>query len=361
MGDFHRYYSGEKEAPILTLVIGGNHEASNYMWELYYGGWLAPNIYYLGAAGCVEVGGITIGAASGIFKEHDFTRGHFERMPYNDSEMRSIYHTRQFDMAKLGLLESPTVFMSHDWPLGIERYGDLEWLLRVKPFFRDEVEHNSLGSPPLWNLLQILKPRYWFSAHLHVQYAACVRHANESNAEAINICDSDDDDEPAVIPMHEQTDFMALSKCTRRGGFLHFFDVPSPEDALLNFRGSGDRPEVSLRFNKRWLAITKALHPYFSLTHRQTSIPPAHELRAAVEASLKELEERTLQSSVLSDPLDVRNVQQFEHTAPVHSPDITMHSAPPRLYDNPQTSAFCQLVCIDNVLLHTQMSANAGV
>lgn len=35
LGDFHRYYSGEKTAPILTLVIGGNHEASNYLWELY--------------------------------------------------------------------------------------------------------------------------------------------------------------------------------------------------------------------------------------------------------------------------------------------------------------------------------------
>ena len=31
---WYRYYSGEKKAPILTIVIGGNHEASNYMWEL---------------------------------------------------------------------------------------------------------------------------------------------------------------------------------------------------------------------------------------------------------------------------------------------------------------------------------------
>lgn len=29
-----RYYTGEKKAPILTIVIGGNHEASNYFWEL---------------------------------------------------------------------------------------------------------------------------------------------------------------------------------------------------------------------------------------------------------------------------------------------------------------------------------------
>ena len=29
------YYTGEKKAPVLTIIIGGNHEASNYMWELY--------------------------------------------------------------------------------------------------------------------------------------------------------------------------------------------------------------------------------------------------------------------------------------------------------------------------------------
>lgn len=34
MNTFHKYYSGEKAAPIPTIFIGGNHEASNYMWEL---------------------------------------------------------------------------------------------------------------------------------------------------------------------------------------------------------------------------------------------------------------------------------------------------------------------------------------
>ena len=43
-----RYYSGEKTAPVLTVFIGGNHEASNYLQELPYGGWVAPKIYYLG-------------------------------------------------------------------------------------------------------------------------------------------------------------------------------------------------------------------------------------------------------------------------------------------------------------------------
>lgn len=62
---FCRYYSGEKVAPILTIFIGGNHEASNYLQELPYGGWVAPNIYYLGYAGVVNVNGIRIGGISG--------------------------------------------------------------------------------------------------------------------------------------------------------------------------------------------------------------------------------------------------------------------------------------------------------
>ena len=75
LGSFHRYYSGEEVAPVLTIVIGGNHEASNYMWELYHGGWLAPNIYYLGAAGSVYVDGVRICGASGIYKSHDYVLG----------------------------------------------------------------------------------------------------------------------------------------------------------------------------------------------------------------------------------------------------------------------------------------------
>ena len=59
----------------MTIVIGGNHEASNHMQELPYGGWLAENIYYLGYAGVVEYGGIRIGGISGIYKQHDFKKG----------------------------------------------------------------------------------------------------------------------------------------------------------------------------------------------------------------------------------------------------------------------------------------------
>lgn len=56
-------------------AVGGNHEAMNYLWELYYGGWVAPNIYYLGHAGVVKFGGIRIGGMSGIFNG-----GHYKQV-----------------------------------------------------------------------------------------------------------------------------------------------------------------------------------------------------------------------------------------------------------------------------------------
>lgn len=44
-GSICRYYTGEVQAPILTIVIGGNHEASNYFWELYVSLLLKNSLY----------------------------------------------------------------------------------------------------------------------------------------------------------------------------------------------------------------------------------------------------------------------------------------------------------------------------
>lgn len=64
---------------MLTIFIGGNHEASNHLWELFYGGWAAPNIYFLGCAGVVNVGGVRIGGASGIYNKRHYQAVQFMR------------------------------------------------------------------------------------------------------------------------------------------------------------------------------------------------------------------------------------------------------------------------------------------
>ena len=69
--------SGVKHAPVLTIFIGGNHEASNVLQSLYYGGWVAPNIYFLGYAGVVQFGGLRIGGLSGIYHNRHYRVGQY--------------------------------------------------------------------------------------------------------------------------------------------------------------------------------------------------------------------------------------------------------------------------------------------
>jgi lariat debranching enzyme len=157
MCSFYKYYSGEKVAPILTVFIGGNHEASNYLSELPYGGWVAENIYYMGYANVLNINGIRIAGLSGIYKSHDFYKGHFECPPYNQSALHTVYHVRNIDTFRLQTIKKPIdIMLSHDWPLGIYNYGDTSELLRTKPYFSNDIQNNSLGSPKNERLLIVV-------------------------------------------------------------------------------------------------------------------------------------------------------------------------------------------------------------
>lgn len=179
MGDFHEYYSGQRTAPYLTIFVGGNHEASNYMFELYYGGWVAPNIYYLGAANVIRCGPLRIASMSGIWKGYDFRNSHFERLPYNNDDVHGIYHIRELDVRKLLQIQTQVdLGISHDWPKGVELSGDYETLFRRKRGFREDSSLGKLGSPAAKYVLDRLRPAYWFSAHLHVKFAAYIQHGD---------------------------------------------------------------------------------------------------------------------------------------------------------------------------------------
>ncbi|KAJ2008638.1 lariat debranching enzyme [Coemansia sp. RSA 2322] len=173
IGGFYRYYTGERTAPIPTVFVGGNHEASNHMRELYYGGWVAPNIYYMGSSGVVKFGGLRIGGITGIFKDFDYAKGHYERPPFRGPERSSMHHVRSYEAFKmLQIRNSLDIVVSHDWPQFIERYGNTAELLRQKPFFEDEVKQGNLGSPVNAMLLEHLRPAWWFSAHMHLRFQA---------------------------------------------------------------------------------------------------------------------------------------------------------------------------------------------
>lgn len=412
LGDFHAYYSGQKLAPILTLVIGGNHEASNYMHELYHGGWLAPNIYFLGAAGVVELNGLVVAGISGIYKEKDYNKGRFERLPYDAATIRSCYHTRVFDVKRLqAMQEGVDVVMSHDWPNRIEQWGNTPALIKKKPFFKDEIESRTLGSPPLMELLQSLKPKYWFSAHLHVKFAALFNHdaspttqdgakapppGGNANPEALDIdLDFDTEEASANTEAYANADgtesstncappqagaaravtrFLALHKCLPATPFLQIINHPSPHDDQLESRKAAldhqHRVFPSLRYNKRWLAITRAFHPHLSLHYQQRDLPDlsqaiADEERwveenivspptAATQNSAKrkqdqlEGSEATREDEADAEGLDIYRVQQFVRTAPAPFEPAGLSQGPPAWYTNPQTEAFCHFVGLQN-------------
>lgn len=278
LGDFHLYYSGKRVAPVLTVFIGGNHEVSQLLWEQYYGGVIAPNIVYLGHSGVLEYRGLKIAGLSGIFKGHDFRRP-YPVPPYDSTSVRSAYHVREFEIAKLRAVReaSVDVVLSHDWPVGITKFGDEEQLLRFKPYFEEDIRHQALGNPHTMELMHHLKPQFWFSAHLHCCFDAVVPHptpANESVAGG--------EAGRRSLQHHQQpphtTRFVALDKCARDMGFaLKFFDItprccsgyrtaaaahrlmprhmpaPNPHSAHVDAR---------LLYDAEWIEIARLSHPY---------------------------------------------------------------------------------------------------
>lgn len=177
MHDFHEYYSGTRTAPYLTIFIGGNHEASNYSWELYYGGWAAPKIYYMGAANVIRLGPLRIAGLSGIWKGYNYKKPHYERLPYNSDDVRSIYHVRELDVRKLLQIRTQVdIGLSHDWPRSMEWKGNHRQLFKWKPDFEQEAKDGTLGSVAATTVLEHLRPPHWFSAHMHCKFSGIWQH-----------------------------------------------------------------------------------------------------------------------------------------------------------------------------------------
>lgn len=181
----------------------------------------------MGYASIINIAGVRIGGLSGIYKSNDYNKGRFEIPPYEENTKRSVYHIRNIDIFRFKQLSQPIdIFISHDWPNEITKFGNVEKLLKKKPFFQRDIESNNLGSPPAQEILNYLKPNYWFSAHLHCKFAALVPHFNEDNE------------------LEQTTKFLALDKCLPRRNFLQIVDIKHDES----------KP-VEIEYDLEWLTI----------------------------------------------------------------------------------------------------------
>ncbi|KAK6645483.1 hypothetical protein RUM43_001760 [Polyplax serrata] len=312
LGSFYKYYSGEKTAPKLTIFIGGNHESSTYLQELPYGGWVAPNIYYLGYAGVVSIAGIKIGGISGIYKVADYTKGRFERAPFNEQTIRSCYHIRNLDVFRLKQLSFPIqIMMSHDWPQGITDHGNVEQLKKFKPFLREDIESNELGNKPIADLLEYLKPDYWFAAHLH-----------ESG--------------------QKLTKFLALDKCLPRRRFLQILDIPHD-----------DTCELELSYDLEWLTVLHLTNHLISTKRGSSYLPgPGCDERWSFIPTAEEME--IVLNKMQNNLVIPKN---FVHTAAPHGSNADNS---PGIKLNPQTIELCGKLGIDDpvALLLKEGSSN---
>jgi lariat debranching enzyme len=314
MQDFWRYYSGEKRAPVLTIFIGGNHESSNFLIELPYGGWVAPNIYYMGYANVVNFNGLRIAGLSGIYKYHDYHSGHFELPPFDEKSVRSIYHIRSLDVYRIKQLQQGQIdiVISHDWPRGIVWYGDTQRLLQRKQYFQQDIYSNQLGSEPLEEVLLQVQPKYWFSAHLHVKFSALVEHTNG-----------------------QLTRFLALDKCLPGRDFLQILDIeplkPSPS------------PTNRLSLDPEWLCILSKTDHLLHVQRTNIFLPSSNQNSFTPnEDDYKKIHDD------FSNTFEIP--EMFEITGPVHQPDSghTPVDIEQLRKNNPQTELLCLMLGIRN-------------
>ncbi|PHH69263.1 hypothetical protein CDD80_6871 [Ophiocordyceps camponoti-rufipedis] len=416
MGDFADYYAGRREAPYLTIFIGGNHEASSYLSELHYGGWVAKNIYYMGAANVLRFGPLRIAGLSGIWKSHDYRTPHHERLPYNWEDVKSVYHVREIDVRKMLLLRTQVdVGLSHDWPRSIEKYGNTEELFAKKPDFRRESAEGKLGNLGAQYIMDRLRPYYWFSAHLHVKFAAIRRYdkgegepeepiltdvtaipkpvtkPREGNPDEIDL-DMDDCEEGGVslgdqattvdkpadpVPqvLREQLPasftkrpassnpisaqqipgkrvppgitnktvrFLSLDKCEPKRHYLQLCEIEAHQvpDTMT------ERP-WRLEYDAEWLSICRYFHG-----NGQGSEPASEDLGEDTYQSHLKAERNWVDTNVvlrggLAVPYNFETTAQPQGVEPVQLA-AELNLVRPHEYINPQTTAFCQLLQLEN-------------
>lgn len=281
LGKFYKYYRNDiYKIPVPVLFIGGNHESMRHLMKLPYGGYVSPNIYYMGYSNVVWFKGVRIGALSGIYKKWDFdtNRPSWDKMEaqqwgnnleYSKINIKSLYHVRQRDVLPLYMMNNKNpmdIMLSHDWPDGVSYHGDIEELLRLKPFFRKDINNHELGSPINWELLCRFKPKWWLSAHLHVKYRATINHSilddsnktNDTNKDEIELDLSDDEENidiggQEVGPkQNETTKFLALDKCMPGKKCMDVIEIEPNEDHVSYKNMSGDE-SLNLYWDKEFI------------------------------------------------------------------------------------------------------------
>ncbi|GAB1518245.1 lariat debranching enzyme [Rhizoctonia solani] len=110
--------------------------------------------------------------------------------------------------------------------------------------------------------------------------------------------------ESAQPPARRSTRFLALDKCLPGRQYLHVLDL----DPATPRSGLGTIPPT-LTYDREWLAISRALHPFLSTERHQPALPPVWDLAPIIQESQRWVDENVGEH-------EIRHIQEFTMTAP---------------------------------------------
>lgn len=199
-------------------------------------------------------------------------------------------------------------------------------------------------------LLKKLKPDYWFSAHLHVKYAAVYNHQPiippkpVENPDEINLDSSDDDEDEnqedsannissTGLGPPKITKFLALDKCLPKRQFLQVIQVPGSEDRHI-------------KLDAEWLSIVKATAKYMPFTREGNTplLPSETEMKKAIKKAREWIDDQG--EGLLAPPLFCKTAKGLAGTPAAFS----SLAGQALVYCNPQTALFCQKLEIENLI-----------
>ena len=156
-------------------------------------------------------------------------------------------------------------------------------------------------------MLKLLKPKYWFSAHLHVKFACIYKHNKHDTTSQLT------------------TKFLSLDKCLPKRRFLQVIDI----------EGTNDLNDKCLCLDEEWLAILKKTDHLLAVDSYNLA-PISHKENLTItDEDLNELRE------------DFQNCFEipanFKPTSPAHqSAETPEHD----VYLNEQTTLFCEMLSV---------------
>lgn len=116
-GDFPMFSRGEAHFPWPLYFIGGNHEPYGFLQTLEAGGEAAPNCYFLGRAGLIEIAGLRVAGLSGIFQPQLFDVARPALDKFGTKSNKDWIGWNEGDIEKLLQMGRADVFLLHEWPL----------------------------------------------------------------------------------------------------------------------------------------------------------------------------------------------------------------------------------------------------